>query len=231
MSTYVMSDIHGRYDRYLKMLDLVEFGNDDNLYIIGDVIDYGSFSIDLMKDIMKRDNVTLTMGDHEYMMLRSLYKSSMCHYEWESIYRNWMNSGGEATLKALLKLPDNERYEIFQYFDNVSMFEVVTINNDSFYLVHAFPAHRTFDVLSTKVDLSMLNPIEGTELIIGHTPVPELYIHNERLYERYQSKHRHYEIEYAPGFTNIDCGCKYEDDPKSRLACLRLDDMEEFYVK
>ncbi len=35
--------------------------------------------------------------------------------------------------------------------------------------------------------------------------------------------------EYAEGFIGIDCAC-CAVMPESRLACLRLDDMEEFYV-
>ena len=36
---YVMSDIHGQYDKYLAMMDKIRFSDDDHLYIIGDVID------------------------------------------------------------------------------------------------------------------------------------------------------------------------------------------------
>jgi hypothetical protein len=35
--------------------------------------------------------------------------------------------------------------------------------------------------------------------------------------------------EHAEGFIDIDCGCCV-DTPESRLGCLRLDDMKEFYV-
>lgn len=30
---YVMSDLHGMYDKYLKMLDVIEFKESDTLYI------------------------------------------------------------------------------------------------------------------------------------------------------------------------------------------------------
>ena len=39
--TYVMSDIHGEYEKYLKMLDLIGFRDEDELYVLGDVIDRG----------------------------------------------------------------------------------------------------------------------------------------------------------------------------------------------
>ena len=36
---YCISDIHGEYDRYLTMLDLIGFSEKDTLYVIGDCID------------------------------------------------------------------------------------------------------------------------------------------------------------------------------------------------
>ena len=37
--TYVMSDLHGCYDKYVQMLEKIGFGDGDTLYILGDVID------------------------------------------------------------------------------------------------------------------------------------------------------------------------------------------------
>ena len=36
---YVISDLHGRFDRYQQMLEVIEFTLDDTLYVLGDVID------------------------------------------------------------------------------------------------------------------------------------------------------------------------------------------------
>ena len=36
---YVMSDIHGKYDKFIKMLELIEFSENDELYILGDIFD------------------------------------------------------------------------------------------------------------------------------------------------------------------------------------------------
>ena len=33
--TYVMSDIHGHYDKYREMLETIEFAADDTLYVLG----------------------------------------------------------------------------------------------------------------------------------------------------------------------------------------------------
>ena len=52
MATYVMSDIHGDYERYRKMLQLIRFKDTDTLYILGDIIDRGSNGIKILQDMM-----------------------------------------------------------------------------------------------------------------------------------------------------------------------------------
>ncbi|MDD6083438.1 MAG: metallophosphoesterase, partial [Oscillospiraceae bacterium] len=52
-----MSDIHGMYEKYLKMLDVIKFSDDDVLYILGDIIDRGPEPIEIILDIMTRPNI------------------------------------------------------------------------------------------------------------------------------------------------------------------------------
>lgn len=41
MSTYVISDIHGCYNKFLSMLEKIRFSGSDNLILSGDYIDKG----------------------------------------------------------------------------------------------------------------------------------------------------------------------------------------------
>ena len=43
--TYAMSDLHGRYDLYIKMLEKINFMGNDTLYILGDFVDRGDENI------------------------------------------------------------------------------------------------------------------------------------------------------------------------------------------
>ena len=54
---YCMSDIHGEYDRYMAMLDLIQFSEQDTLYILGDVIDRKPDGIEILQDIMNTDEI------------------------------------------------------------------------------------------------------------------------------------------------------------------------------
>ena len=49
--TYVMSDLHGEYQKYLQMLELISPGNEDVIYILGDIVDRGEEPINLLLDI------------------------------------------------------------------------------------------------------------------------------------------------------------------------------------
>ena len=55
--TFVMSDIHGEYQKHLKMLEKINFSDNDTLYILGDMIDRGPQSAELLIDIFSRKNV------------------------------------------------------------------------------------------------------------------------------------------------------------------------------
>ena len=70
--TYVMSDIHGNYSAFQKMLKQINFTDDDLLYIAGDLVDYGADSMELLCDISMRANVYSVVGDHDLEALKML---------------------------------------------------------------------------------------------------------------------------------------------------------------
>ena len=49
---YAMSDLHGCYDKYIKMLEKINFNNNDTLYILGDIVDRGDGGIKILQDII-----------------------------------------------------------------------------------------------------------------------------------------------------------------------------------
>ena len=68
--TYVMSDIHGDYERYMKMLEAINLDEDrDTLYVLGDVIDFGDAGMKILDDMSSRPNVSPILGEHEYAAL------------------------------------------------------------------------------------------------------------------------------------------------------------------
>ena len=66
---YVLSDLHGHYNIFIKMLEKINFSDDDVLYILGDCCDRGPDSLKIYLYIQKFDNIHLIKGNHEIMTL------------------------------------------------------------------------------------------------------------------------------------------------------------------
>jgi len=39
MATYAISDLHGQYGIFEKLLEVIDFSDDDYMYVLGDAID------------------------------------------------------------------------------------------------------------------------------------------------------------------------------------------------
>ena len=227
MAHYIMSDIHGEADRFHAMLEKIHFSDDDMLYILGDVIDRGSDGIPLLREIMATPNMVMLLGNHENMMLDYLKP------EPDSIaIRRWNKNGNRPTLDAYLKLKAGEQREILDYLKSLPIHLEMEVNGKWFYLVHGFPGANVHDEVWHRPEMDTPNPIPGCQLIIGHTPVLSL-INPEEEKVRYatelESRGEHLRICHAEGFIDIDCGCGHSY-PVKALACIRLEDMVEYYI-
>ena len=66
MSTYVISDIHGWYKEFQRMLKKIHFSDADRLILAGDSIERGKKTYDMLKWMEQRpENVWLIRGNHE----------------------------------------------------------------------------------------------------------------------------------------------------------------------
>lgn len=72
MGTYIMSDLHGGFELFQRMLKKIEFSSTDHIIILGDVIDRQPGSIQLLLDIMSRENVEVIAGNHCVMAIECL---------------------------------------------------------------------------------------------------------------------------------------------------------------
>lgn len=70
-NNYVISDIHGNFERFEKLFELLEKkhpNHDFTLHIIGDVFDRGDESYKLFKFIrVNQNNIKVVLGNHEVM--------------------------------------------------------------------------------------------------------------------------------------------------------------------
>lgn len=143
---YVISDIHGCYNEYIKALKKVNFNDNDTLYVLGDCIDRGYASIKVLQDMMYRPNVIPIVGNHEFIALKVL--EDLCTeiteenaetkitLEIMQHYTDWMCNGGEHTIKEFRALSLSEKYDILDYLGDFSLYEEVFVNDKKYLLVH-----------------------------------------------------------------------------------------------
>lgn len=218
---YVMSDIHGDMKKFRSVMSQIKITAEDHLYVLGDVIDRGSDGIEILRELMARPNVTVLLGNHEWMMLNALWGDQQFDDT-----RLWYRNGGIPTHDAYMKLPQKQQDEIQRFIQQRPLSKEVTVNGTKYILVHGAPP-ELIDTILSKYDT---NPIfalwtrmrpddtmpNGKTVIFGHTPT-EYYQEGIPL-----------QIWYGKDKIGIDCGSGNEH-PVCRLACLRLDDMTEYY--
>lgn len=219
--TYVLSDIHGELDRWQAMLQLIDFSDQDTLYVLGDVIDLCPDGIEILRDIMRRPNVKFIIGNHEAMMLDTFW--SVDGYD---ARRLWSSNGGGNTYRTMkYKTPTAERLRILRFIREAPDEIEVEVNGQKFYLVHGYVGQTHHDRIWGRPEPPPKEPpILGKTVICGHTCT---YFLN--LYCEDHNEDAPFEIFYAPGLICVDCGCGNKTELR-RLACLRLEDMKEFYV-
>ena len=213
---YCMSDLHGELDKFERMLELIKFSGADHLYILGDVIDRGTMGVDILERIMDVSNMTMLLGNHEQMCLSTLGP----HNEFGA-REVWRQNGGASTYRELLyhRMP-RERNRILRFLSGLPDQLNVTVGRQNYHLVHGCPGMDRDTRIWGRVEVGSRSPYPDTICVVGHTPTAFL---TNRLDEDFR-------IWHGDGIIDIDCGCGNTNAAHRRLACLRLDDMTEFYV-
>ena len=227
MAHYVISDIHGESDRFHEMLEKIHFSDSDTLYIIGDVVDRGPHGITLLQEVMATPNMVMMLGNHEYMMLQYMHPDAT-----DIDFRRWNKNGNAPTLEEYNRLTEQEQQVILDFLKGLPTHIELTVNGTNFYLIHGFPGVNVHDEVWNRPTMDSPNPIPGSRVIVGLTPVRSLTVpkeEREAFTADMVARGEHIRIYHCEGFIDIDCGCGHEY-PINALSCLRLEDMEEFYT-
>ena len=233
---YVISDIHGCYKEYKALLKKINFSDEDELFVLGDVVDRGPEPIKVLQDMMMRPNVYPILGNHEYMALTVLRKRTVeitednfdNHLEGADINAmlHWQSDGGNTTIQEFRKLSLEEKEEILEYLQEFSMYEEISVGNKKYVLAHAdlhgfepgksLDEYELQDYIFYRADYTKRYfEDKNTMLVTGHTPT--FLIREDQLPLVYEGN----------GHIAIDCGCVYGE----RLAAYCLDDGRVLYVE
>lgn len=225
---YVISDIHGCYDKYLKLLDRLNMSEKDSLYVLGDVVDRGDCGIRILLDLAKRKNVFSYRGNHDHCALTFLRNFCITNdgYGTDGLmeaFRLWLSDGGYTTYEEFLSVKRPEQLAALNYLNSMPLFEEIIINDQKFFLAHTVPEKEKmlqmdkcclFDFIMGEPEYEQTY-FDDTIIVSGHTPTgfidPE---YTGRIWK-------------GNNHIAIDCGAVFGNP----LGCICLDTMEEIYVE
>ncbi|WP_212747549.1 metallophosphoesterase family protein [Fodinibius saliphilus] len=205
-----IGDIHGCLRSMEALLEKLETYKDRKFVFVGDYIDRGPNSrevVDRLLDLRNEVDTVFLRGNHEQMLLDAVHKDKRSM---------WMMNGGRTTLQSygidneLAHLPD----EHIQFYENTQMY----YNTDNYFFVHAglSPAKTISQSIKEEDEVkeflwerSHLKTIETAWekiVVFGHTPTREPVQRDMMI--------------------GIDTGCVYSRSGYGKLTAVKLPEVE-----
>lgn len=226
---YVVSNLHGNYTKFKELLRVISFKDTDIMYVLGDIVDYGEESMELVGDLSVRYNIYPIVGEHDYTAVKMLSgfekmlkSGDTPDKKFIGKMTEWTEDGGKVTLDSFRTLDAEMREGIIDYLSDMTLYEEIEVCGKQYLLVHAGIAGS-----DPQVDLETLDPeafftesldltkkyYDDKTIIVGHNPTTVENGGDGKIF-------------YGNGSIAIDCG----EARGGTIGCLRLDDMKEFYV-
>ena len=156
MKIVIISDIHGN----IAALQALPERNSDELWCIGDLVDYGPNPHEVVEWVRQQAKVAVR-GNHDHAAGFSVdpHCSPPCKKLAEDTLRYTLSVCTQDDLSYLRGLPVRQE---------------LTVNSTRFYLVHAMPSDPLFGYCPEESDLwkQEVESIDTDFLIVGHTHTP-----------------------------------------------------------
>lgn len=203
------------------------------MYIIGDIPDRGKNTFEILDWVMKTNNAIHIKGNHELFLQLYLEGSPMMPKNRYSQY------GGQPVIEALNLMSDERKGRYHKYLSNLPLYKIVTVNDIEYVLTHSgymvsestvYLEDGSVDIVAsikewcndkeTEYNYLISNDlhyiaasVKFKKLIVGHYST--FYLNCDGIY-------------HCKRYIDIDNGANTM--PGRKLACLRLEDMHEFYA-
>ena len=229
-------------------LKQIRFTKDDFLYVIGDAIDRGLDGIRLLREIKRKPNMDLLLGNHEQMMLQSVDPSGgvKCTGKDADLWLDW--NGGDVTYeKYRYNLSKQDRKELLFWLrtrdlmKNVFVTDQATGKRKHFVLSHSYydeeyvdqpydaiPEETAFRIVWCSMfrrdwktrGYDVYSMHDDITFVTGHVPVQRI-VGDFAPLEAYRYEN----------MWNIDGGLAFGETlvPKGAIF-LRLEDMQQFVI-
>lgn len=227
--TYAVANLHGCFSKFKKLLRQINFNDNDVMYVIGDIVDYGEEPIELLCDLSMRYNVIPILGECDFRafeMLTELDKmlgGASPDPEVIGKMTEWIQEGGAKTMEGFKALDEDMKEGVLEYLEDMSLYEEVEVRGKKYLLVHAGIADYSAesdldDYMPEDFIYESVDPdyqlIDGVTLVVGHKPTYEI-----------EGAERG-KIYHGEGSIFLDCGAAY-DEP---LGCICLETGKEYYI-
>ena len=137
----VIGDIAGQYKTLKALIAKMPEGK---VISVGDIIDRGPRSKEVVEYFMNTPNTEVLMGNHEHMMIEFYKSRKDPQYQTEYSSGIWQMNGGSATVVSFdHRVPSKE---VFKFLETRPLELKLDIDGKSFYISHAFaPSGRSLE--------------------------------------------------------------------------------------
>lgn len=105
-NVWVIGDVHGFNLTLRELVDKLELVQGDFVVILGDLIDRGPNSFDVVQFVKNSENLVSLKGNHEKMMIDLLTTSGLESPDYQLM--NWLRVGGLATVTSYINAHTDE---------------------------------------------------------------------------------------------------------------------------
>jgi serine/threonine protein phosphatase 1 len=167
MRTFVISDIHGEYEKLVEVFDKSLFNMDkDRLFSLGDLCDRGPRTKEVLDLLMQVKGLKLCLGNHDAWFVEWLmYKYAPAQ---------WLEQGGQQTLASFKGVVSFNKY--IEFYMQARAYH---IDKNRFFAHAGYPPDFQDGLYEFIWDRSIVDKlIHGSklksfysEIYLGHTPV------------------------------------------------------------
>lgn len=162
---FAISDIHGNYKTFKKLLKKIGFSKFDELYLLGDIVNRGKNSakiLDYIINLKKSGHkILLLRGNHEQLLLNSKDKKNLIFILENYFSVDLLNKENKIKNKYLNLIEDSEFY--VELDDKILVHAGLNLKDENIFENKKFMLYSRYIPKKTK-------NLNGKKLIHGHVP-------------------------------------------------------------
>ena len=229
--TFVVSNLYGRLDKFEKLIRKINLKDSDVLYILGNIVDFGEDSIELVNDLSTRYNVYSVLGEHDYKAYillsefdRILKDGGVPSANFSKEMIAWAQNGGQITLEAFKNADKDSKEGFLDYLSDLPVFEEVTLKNGKEFVLTC----RGIDGFDKNTDLY---DYDLDNFMNGYLDIEKIYFDKKTMIVGYLD-YEHTPVGRAGKVNaknnNIALACDMSENDEVVCVCLETND--EYYV-